>query len=296
MPTSGSAPRKGHAIDPRSFCRGRGVRVLPLSSTAQPRNRPRSSARRRSSRRKSSCYSPARRGAPIGRRIPFSTRGAHHHKHELHRTQSTGGAAQVDRPGRRGLGARCRLRRWLRTAGWVTKRVVAAVAGVRAADAWIVRLELLGQVAAIAGVAIAAVLVAARPPATAGRRRCQRRRTGNRLPGSSLPFDQTSILRMSRLARVDASSRSAISSRSGTCESATATAIPDARTRSSSPAVRRLASMASGKARSSPAWTASDAIRIRPGWSISRPTTAASRTWCSSCAALRSSEGSAREV
>ena len=214
---------------------------------------------------------------------------------EQYRTLLTGGAAPVDRTGRRGVGARCGLRRWVRTAGWVAMRVVAAAAGVRAADARIVRLELRGQVAAIAGVAVAAALGDARPSATAGRRRCRRRCTGNRLPGSSLPFDRTSMSRMSRLAGDDASPRSAISSRSGTCESASATASPDARNRSSSPVVRRLASVASRKARSSPAWTACDAIHISLGWSISRLATAASRTWCSSCAALRSSEGSGRK-
>jgi len=74
---------------------------------------------------------------------------------EQYRTQSTGGAAPLDRPGRRDDGPRRGLTRWLRPTVWVTVQVFAALGTVRAADAWVVRLDLALQIVVIAGLAVA---------------------------------------------------------------------------------------------------------------------------------------------
>ena len=74
---------------------------------------------------------------------------------ERYRTQSTHRAAPLDRPGcRRDRGSRGLAR--LRAVAEFAVRVVAALATVRAADAWVVRLGPVWQLAAVAAFAIAA--------------------------------------------------------------------------------------------------------------------------------------------
>ena len=85
---------------------------------------------------------------------------------EQYRTQSTAGAAPLDRPGRRDDGPRRGLRRWLRPTAWFAVRLVAALATVRAVDAWMVRLEPPWQVAVAVVIAVATALVGASSPRT----------------------------------------------------------------------------------------------------------------------------------
>ncbi len=57
---------------------------------------------------------------------------------------------------------------------WFALRAIAALATVRAADAWIVRLDVAWQLVAIAGVAGAAAVLGTLAPATEASARCSR--------------------------------------------------------------------------------------------------------------------------
>ncbi len=78
---------------------------------------------------------------------------------ERYRTQSASGAALLDRSGHRSDGPRRELGRQIRTVARFVVRVVAALAGVRAVDTWVVRLDPAWQFVAIAGIAVATALL-----------------------------------------------------------------------------------------------------------------------------------------